>query len=74
MQRPADAPSPLPAPCRTALRVANSKPVEAQAPIRKFARAEFERGRHVNPKSIQLIEHLLRKGQKQIALFQQPGV
>ena len=54
--------------------MANSKPVEAQAPIRKFARAEFERGRHVNPKSIQLIEHLLRKGHKQIALFPQPGV
>jgi succinate dehydrogenase assembly factor 1 len=59
---------------RSALRAAHAKGPEQKEPILKYARAEFDRYRGVDRKNYQLIEHLLRKGKRQLAMLQQPDV
>jgi succinate dehydrogenase assembly factor 1 len=60
---------------RTALRAIRQKTTaEAQGSLRLFAREEFERHRQIPVKNFQLIEHLLRKGHKQVALMRSASV
>ncbi|KAK9817147.1 hypothetical protein WJX72_010302 [[Myrmecia] bisecta] len=59
---------------RNVIRTAReARPAESQQ-ILQFARAEFERYREVDRKNYQLIEHLLRKGTKQLNLLQSTEV
>lgn len=51
---------------RAVLRAARSKPADQQAVLQQLARREFERYRGVGTRDIQLIEHLLRKGRRQL--------
>ncbi len=41
--------------------------------VRGFSRYEFDRYRDVKTTDVQLIEHLVRKGHKQLAVLQEPG-
>lgn len=58
---------------RTVLRTARGKDLQAD-PIANFARTEFERHRQVDKKNYQLIEHLMRKAKRQLAMVQQKEV
>ncbi|KAL0019605.1 hypothetical protein WJX79_010971 [Trebouxia sp. C0005] len=58
---------------RTVLRTARGKGLQAD-PIARFARTEFERHRQVDKKNYQLIEHLMRKAKRQLAMVQQKEV
>lgn len=51
------------------------KPVEAQPKFSLFVRYTFHKNAtEVSPRNISFIEHLLRKGTRQIELYEDPGV
>lgn len=55
------------------LRTARGKGSQAES-ITKIARAEFDRYRGVDRKNYQLIEHLMRKAKRQLAMVDQKQV
>ncbi|RMZ55810.1 hypothetical protein APUTEX25_005851 [Auxenochlorella protothecoides] len=59
---------------RAALRVAAQKPPGQRKDLAAHARASIESHRGVSPKNYQLIEHLIRKGRRQLALLEDASV
>lgn len=58
-----------------ALRMARSKPLAAQPKFRLFVRFTFHMNAgRVSPRNISFIEHLLRKGVRQIEAYEDPAV
>ncbi|KAK9835189.1 hypothetical protein WJX81_004732 [Elliptochloris bilobata] len=58
---------------RSVLRAARSRGAQQQD-IKQYARAELERYRHTEKKNFQLIEHLIRRGTRQVEMLNQPDV
>lgn len=54
---------------RSVLRVSNTKPQELRTGVIAYVRDEFERLKNISPKDINLIEHHIRKGRKQLELL-----
>ena len=58
-----------------ALRMARSKPPAAQPKFRLFVRFTFHmNASKVSPRNVSFIEHLLRKGVRQIEAYEDPAV
>lgn len=54
---------------RSCLRGARAKPPAARTALYAYARDEFHKHQHVSHSAIQLIEHLMRRGHKQLELL-----
>ncbi|KAI3425979.1 hypothetical protein D9Q98_007947 [Chlorella vulgaris] len=54
---------------RSALRISRAKEQQGSLTIAELARADIERHRAVSRKDIQLIEHLIRRGRRQLDLL-----
>ncbi|KAI8465542.1 MAG: complex 1 protein-domain-containing protein [Monoraphidium minutum] len=52
---------------RSVLRAARAKDAETRASVAAYARAEFDKSRGISKTNVQQIEHLLRKGERQLA-------
>ncbi|KAK4216047.1 complex 1 protein-domain-containing protein [Rhypophila decipiens] len=59
---------------RQCLRECRKKPAATQSHFRTFARNEFEKYKDVRGRDIQTIEHLLRKGRRQLEIYSSPSV
>ncbi|KAF8798945.1 hypothetical protein BYT27DRAFT_7121978 [Phlegmacium glaucopus] len=60
---------------RRALRMVNTKPDSVRPKFRLFIRFSFHtNASKVSPRNISSVEHLLRKGTRQIELYEDPGV
>jgi succinate dehydrogenase assembly factor 1 len=59
---------------RTVVRQTRKQSAAQRGPIAAYARGEFERHRDVNPKDYQLIEHLVRKGKRQLDMLKEGSV
>ncbi|KAI9058361.1 hypothetical protein FKP32DRAFT_1606788 [Trametes sanguinea] len=60
---------------RRALRMVNTKPPAAQSKFRLFVRYSFKtQATSVSPRNISTIEHLLRRGRRQIEMYEDPSV
>ncbi|KAF8158156.1 hypothetical protein B0H34DRAFT_443326 [Crassisporium funariophilum] len=59
---------------RRALRMVNTKPVAARPSFLLFVRYTFHENSQVSPRNVSFIEHLLRKGVRQVELYEDPGV
>ena len=59
---------------REALRTARTKPQEGRAGIEALARTEFDKYRAIARKDFNRIEHLLRRGKRQIDVLKQADV
>ncbi|PSN65599.1 hypothetical protein BS50DRAFT_62449 [Corynespora cassiicola Philippines] len=59
---------------RRCIRAVREKPSDAQGNFRDFARTEFRKNLGVNKKDFSTIEYLLRKGQRQLETYQDPGI
>ncbi|KUL87135.1 hypothetical protein ZTR_05540 [Talaromyces verruculosus] len=59
---------------RKCLREVRKKPEDARANFRAFAQSEFRKQLDVNKKDFSTIEHLLRKGHKQLETYSSPGI
>lgn len=57
---------------RSVLRAARSKDDATRSSVQAFARFELERSRGISKTNVQQIEHLLRKGEKQLAQLKDP--
>ena len=63
------------APFVSALRMVNTKPDSARPKFRLFIRFSFHTSASkVSPRNVSSVEHLLRKGTRQIELYEDPGV
>jgi succinate dehydrogenase assembly factor 1 len=58
---------------RHILRAAAHHPEPTRSSVRSYAREEFERFRAVSKLDVQRIEHLLRKGSKQLEWLMSPS-
>ncbi|KAE8549791.1 hypothetical protein TMatcc_000829 [Talaromyces marneffei ATCC 18224] len=59
---------------RKCLREARKKPEDTRDHFRAFAQSEFRKQLDVNKKDFSTIEHLLRKGHKQLETYSSPGI
>ncbi|KAF2858204.1 hypothetical protein K470DRAFT_206408, partial [Piedraia hortae CBS 480.64] len=59
---------------RQCLRAARFKPALARPNFEAFARKEFEKHMALNRKDFATIEFQLRKGERQLETYKQPGV
>ena len=59
---------------RRCLRAARTKPASTRPNFEAFARREFGRNVGVDKKDFGAIEFLLRKGQKQLEVYEAPGI
>lgn len=59
---------------RQVLRAARTKPEDGRAGIEALARSEFERHRAIARKDFNRIEHLLRRGTRQLDVLKQADV
>ncbi|KAI0372162.1 hypothetical protein BV20DRAFT_940170 [Pilatotrama ljubarskyi] len=60
---------------RRALRMVNTKPPSSQPKFRLFVRYSFKtQATAVSPRDISTIEHLLRRGRRQIEMYEDPKV
>ncbi|EJF63422.1 hypothetical protein DICSQDRAFT_55520 [Dichomitus squalens LYAD-421 SS1] len=60
---------------RRALRMANSKPLAAQPKFRLFVRYTFKtEAASISPRDIATIEHRLRRGRRQLEMYEDPKV
>ncbi|OSD07221.1 hypothetical protein PYCCODRAFT_1463520 [Trametes coccinea BRFM310] len=60
---------------RRALRMVNTKPPTAQPKFRLFVRYSFKtQATSISPRNISTIEHLLRRGRRQIEMYEDPNV
>ncbi|GBG00383.1 hypothetical protein Rsub_13135 [Raphidocelis subcapitata] len=58
---------------RQVLRAARRHDPTTRKHVEAFARAELEKSRGVSKTNVQQIEHLLRKGQRQLSQLQDPA-
>ncbi|KAH8657530.1 hypothetical protein BGZ60DRAFT_383722 [Tricladium varicosporioides] len=59
---------------RMCLRESRKKPVTTRSHFEAFARSEFEKSIRLDKKDFGAIEYLLRKGQRQLEMYSQPGI
>lgn len=59
---------------RQCIRQVYLKPIESQPNFRQFVRSNFERYAAVERKDFGAIEHLLRKGNRMLEVYSNPGV
>lgn len=59
---------------RKCLRAARLKPEETRHNFVAFARDEFREHEHISKKDFATIEFLLRKGQRQLEMYESPGI
>jgi succinate dehydrogenase assembly factor 1 len=59
---------------RRCLRAARSKPEATRSNFERYARHEFERNTMLDKKDFGTIEFMLRKGQRQLEIYQAKGV
>ena len=59
---------------RRCLRAARNKPVDTRPNFEAFARREFARHQATDKKDFTAIEFLLRKGQKQLEVYEAPNI
>lgn len=59
---------------RNCLRAARTKPPDARPNFKAFARKEFERHKALDKKDFSAIEFFLRKGNRQLEIYREPGV
>ncbi|KAG8624157.1 hypothetical protein KVT40_009133 [Elsinoe batatas] len=59
---------------RNCLRAIRHKPEETQPNFLAFVRDEFREHLSLNKKDFGTIEFLLRKGQRQLEMYQSPGI
>ncbi|KAJ3509998.1 hypothetical protein NLJ89_g4919 [Agrocybe chaxingu] len=60
---------------RRALRMVRSKPAPVRAKFQLFVRYTFhDNATKVSPRNVSFIEHLLRKGTRQVEAYEDPGV
>lgn len=59
---------------RKCLRESRKKPAGVRKHFEAFARAEFEKSIHMDKKDFAVIEYCLRKGQRQLENYSQPGI
>ena len=59
---------------RKCLRAARTKPAENRSNFYAFARHEFERNIHMDKKDFSTIEFLLRKGTRQLEIYEAPNI
>mmetsp|Transcript_19749 Transcript_19749/g.37632 ORF Transcript_19749/g.37632 Transcript_19749/m.37632 type:complete len:84 (-) Transcript_19749:327-578(-) len=58
---------------RAIIRVARDKDQQTRASILQYTRAELEKHRTIDRKEVMQIEHLLRKGGKQLDMIRDPS-
>ena len=59
---------------RRCLRSARAKPVETRPNFEGFARREFQKNLEMDKKDFSAIEFLLRKGERQLEMYQAPNI
>ncbi|KDQ62286.1 hypothetical protein JAAARDRAFT_30181 [Jaapia argillacea MUCL 33604] len=59
---------------RRALRMVRTKPPSTQPNFRLFVQYSFHAQSHISPRNVSAIEHLLRKGKRQIEMYEGSGV
>lgn len=59
---------------RTCIRATYKKPVESQLNFRKFVSNNFRQYSGMSRKEFGAIEHLIRKGNKMLEMYSNPGV
>ncbi|KAF2790912.1 hypothetical protein K505DRAFT_250155 [Melanomma pulvis-pyrius CBS 109.77] len=59
---------------RQCMRAVREKPAETRENFRSFARTGFRDHITVNKKDFSTIEYLLRKGRRQLEIYQDPGI
>ncbi|KAF2405458.1 hypothetical protein EJ06DRAFT_468742 [Trichodelitschia bisporula] len=59
---------------RRALRAARRKPEETREHFKTFARREFRQHASMDKKDFSAVEFLLRKGHRQLEIYESPGV
>eukprot|EP00798_Chlamydomonas_sp_ICE-L_P011105 gene11105-18721_t len=59
---------------RTAMRSIRSKPTELQPQLLTYLRQEFDKHKAVSPKNHQRVEHLARRGMKQVEMMMEGSV
>ena len=59
---------------RRCLRACRAKPVETRLNFKAFARREFDKHMDLNKKDFSTIEFMLRKGNRQLEIYEAPGV
>ncbi|KAF2003448.1 hypothetical protein P154DRAFT_428685 [Amniculicola lignicola CBS 123094] len=59
---------------RQCIRAVREKPADTRENFRDFTRTEFRKHFDHNKKDFGTIEYLLRKGRRQLELFQEPGI
>ncbi|KIW01342.1 uncharacterized protein PV09_07114 [Verruconis gallopava] len=59
---------------RKCLRAANKKPAETRMNFINFTKEEFRKNRNLDRKDFGTIEFLIRKGHRQLAIYEDPGI
>ncbi|RDI76378.1 hypothetical protein Vi05172_g13639 [Venturia inaequalis] len=59
---------------RKCMRAANKKPAETKDKFKDFTRSEFRKHLELNKKDFSTIEFLLRKGNRQLEIYEDPGI
>ena len=59
---------------RSCLRAARAKPIETRTHFEAFARKKFEENLHLDKKDFGTIEFLLRKGRRQLEIYEGPNI
>lgn len=59
---------------RRCLRACRAKPAATRHHFEAFARREFEKNMALNKKDFSTIEFMLRKGNRQLEIYEAPGV
>ena len=59
---------------RRCLRACRKKPADTRLNFESFARREFAKNMNVDKKDFSTIEFMLRKGNRQLEIYEQPGV
>ncbi|OCK96839.1 uncharacterized protein K441DRAFT_551076 [Cenococcum geophilum 1.58] len=59
---------------RHCLRAVRQKPADTRANFREFARSEFKKNAQLDKKDFGTIEYMLRRGQRQLEIYTDPGI
>ncbi|KAF2499160.1 hypothetical protein BU16DRAFT_454250 [Lophium mytilinum] len=59
---------------RQCLRAARAKPAETRKNFEDFTRKEFREHIHLNKKDFSTIEYMLRRGNRQLEIYADPGI
>ncbi|KAF2710425.1 hypothetical protein K504DRAFT_466836 [Pleomassaria siparia CBS 279.74] len=59
---------------RQCMKAVQQKPIENRDNFRSFARSEFRHHLAVSKKDFGTIEYLIRKGRRQLEIYEDPGI